>query len=197
MQLAAGFETYLSAARIAEARDSRCTVVGLFPDFRVGFWNDAAARFYAVNGGEGGLQLGVSVVDVVADPRLRSFYRDLFLTVQNCGAPADHDYECSSPQTYRRFRLRVYPLPEDGLLLRHLLTVEQPHPRASAPRDERIYRDDNGFIVQCSHCRCTRRADDRATWDWVPDYVARMPPETSHGLCKPCFRHYFPAAAES
>ncbi|MDQ3034620.1 MAG: hypothetical protein M3Y87_19580 [Myxococcota bacterium] len=58
---------------------------------------------------------------------------------------------------------------------------------------EALYRDPNGMLVQCSHCRRVRRGDPSVTaWDWVPEYVARPQPRTSHGLCAVCLDFYYP-----
>jgi hypothetical protein len=63
------------------------------------------------------------------------------------------------------------------------------------PSLEGLYRDEHGLIKRCSNCRriCRPGPDEegRPTWDWVPAYVAQMPPKTSHGTCALCAQFYY------
>jgi hypothetical protein len=80
----------------------------------------------------------------------------------------------------------------------HLIAEEPPESepiRASAEELRARYTNAEGMIVQCCHCRMTRRRDDRHTWDWVPSFVERQPDNLSHGLCQPCFRLHYPILA--
>lgn len=190
--LAPDFAPYLSALLLDELEASAHTVIGLRLDLTIGYRNGAWSRFAADNGApelEG--WSGPSITALFAPP-IRSFYEALFSEVQQTGEPKTHDYECSSPQSYRMFRLRVLPLSGGALLLQHHLTVEQPHTRTVRTPSEDIYRSDHGIITQCCHCRCTRRAMQPETWDWVPVYLDRTLEGISHGLCGLCFRHYYP-----
>jgi hypothetical protein len=90
--------------------------------------------------------------------------------------------------------MQVFRCEGDGLLVAHSLSQETSHTQPSSPPIESLYRDDQGVLCQCGHCRRVRRAGhDSAQWDWVPDYVAQPPADTSHGLCPLCTQYYFPA----
>ena len=64
--------------------------------------------------------------------------------------------------------------------------------RAAAPAWRARYATDGDVIVQCCHCRRTRRSDGSDVWDWVPAWVASPPPETSHGICPLCLEYFYP-----
>lgn len=133
--------------------------------------------------------LGASVLEATA-PVLRAFYDDLFKRAADSQSPVEVDYECNSPTSVRRMRMRVARLSPGGLLVVNSTLREL---AADDPRmaDERRYRDPVGIIMMCAHCRRTRRADAEA-WDWVPAWVADMPDMTSHGLCPACFLLHYP-----
>ncbi len=197
MHLAPDFAPVLTGRSVVELEASAHTVMGLRPDYSVGYRNSAWSRFAADNDAPELAKWNGRPITTVFAGAVVDYYTELFRRVQESGRPEDHDYECSSPTTFRSFRLRVVPLPERALLLLHHLRVERPHDvEASSPADFR-YRDHRGVITQCCHCRRTRRATHSATWDWVPAYLDRSLPDVSHGLCPPCFRHYHPRAASS
>lgn len=187
----------LHAQELADIDASDNQVYLLDTDLRVLHRNPAATRFILDNSGQpGALPSAEPVTRHFAEP-VRSFYKSLFEAAQLVGDPVDHDYDCSSPGLYRRFRLRIYPRPDGRLLLRHQCIVEKPHPAAPMPHRHDRYRTAEGLITQCCHCRATRRVDDPLTWDWVPELVETLRPDISHGLCHPCFEHYFPEAADA
>lgn len=195
MFLAPDFVSILSGHALHELDAAEHTVIGLRANFTVGYRNHAWSSFARVNGAPELIDWNGTPITEVFHSEVRSFYVDLFETVQRTGSPADHDYECSSPDLFRIFRLRVLPLAERSLLLLHHLRVERAHDQPTYEPNASMYRGDGGYIVQCCHCRRTRRAAEPATWDWVPAYLDRTLPDVSHGLCPPCFRHYFPDAA--
>ena len=77
--------------------------------------------------------------------------------------------------------------------------VEHPHAedRQLHPLVVARYAGLGGLMTQCCHCRLMRRADDHSTWDWVPSVLDEPPDTISHGLCPPCFRHYYPELVEA
>lgn len=196
MYLAPDFAPYLRGYSVDELEAAAHTVVGLRPNYSVGYRNGAWTRFASDNDAvELAHWNGTPITAAFLEP-VRAFYEQLFRGVQDTGVPVDHDYECSSPALFRAFRLRILPLQDRGLLLLHHLAVEHVHTVPGLPPDDGRYRDQHGLATQCCHCRRTRRATEPATWDWVPAYLDRHTPQVSHGLCPPCFRHYFPRAAE-
>lgn len=151
--------------------------------------NPAWRRFARDNGGdrvENGH--GMLLLDVIAEP-LRAFYREGFATARRTGEPWQHDYECSSPSVFRKFRMIVYPY-DRGFVVTHAPLVEQPHRERGRGPSHAYERD--GVITMCAHCRRVRRAGEVERWDWVPDYVAARPANLSHGLCPPCYRYHYP-----
>ena len=143
-------------------------------------------RFARVNGGLREV-VGTEYDSVIIEP-LRTYFRDAFVTVRERGEPWDHDYECSSPEMRRRFRMRVYPI-EEGFGIVHALRIEEPHPASDVDPDAAYEHE--GLVTMCAHCRKVK--NQRAfRWDWVPAYVRSLPSNVSHGLCPPCAAHYFP-----
>lgn len=133
--------------------------------------------------------LGTCYLDGISGP-LRGFYQAAFENALLTGEPFELDYECSSPQVFRRSHMLVLPVSGEGLLLVHSLVVERPHDRAEQPSLEEAYRLANGMILQCANCRRVRRKDG-SSWDWVPAWIAATPPRTSHGICACCRGFYW------
>ena len=191
--------TLLSVApfSIAMMDQMPATVCALWPDLRIGYVNPMWNAFGRANGASEQAErwgLGANVLDAVPTV-LRPFYVRLFARALETCAPVDHDYECSSPEQRRTYRMRVQPV-AGAFVVVHTLLREEAHGDEAHAAVESIYRDARGTIEQCAHCRRVRRAStpDGATaeWDWVPDYVASMPPCTSHGVCAVCVAYFYP-----
>lgn len=187
--LAEDFRSLLPEQQLRELQLSGSVVVGLRADNTVGFTNAAWARFAKQNNGGGAVEDWRGSLIEAVSPELRGFYLKLFETARATGEPQDHRYQCSDKEKYREFMLRVLPLPSGALILIHHKVLETPHGWERGTVGDQ-YRNADGFVVQCSHCRRTRRADDPLTWDWVPAYLERQA-GISHGLCGHCFRHYY------
>lgn len=192
------FAKRLAAYDIPDLDARADTVYALSGDRRLVYVNPAWRTFALANGarwaaGEWGL--GASY-DAALPEVLRRFYADLFARARREGAPVDHDYECSSARRHRRMRMRVYPLAPEGWLVVNAIVAESDHPGPASPPSIPGYVDAHGLVVMCAHCRRVRRVDraDGERWDWVPEWVARMPERTSHSLCGPCLAHHYPAA---
>lgn len=159
--------------------------------------NPAWLAFAASNGAPEIAEHGSLGTDplLVVPGVIRPFYDELFSRAFATGEVAEHDYECSSPETRRVFHMRIHPCPSGVLVITHSLVRESPHVARAYEPFETLYRDARGMIVQCANCRRIRRAapatDSTATWDWVPSYVAQIPQRTSHGLCLACFDFYY------
>ena len=168
------------------------TIAALDADGTILWTNLAWIRFAAENGGAPELISGFVQTRYLAPvaPELAGFYAEAFSAALETGVPFEHEYECSSAHVYRRFRLRVLPVGGAGLLLSHSLVAEHPHGEPAAPPLEARYRTEHGLIVQCAHCRRVRRTD-QYTWDWVPEWVERMPSSTGHAICPACVGFYF------
>lgn len=163
------------------------TIYALRPDLTIAYRNDAWDRFAVANGAPELVDWPQDrpVLDVVA-PQLADLVAGALHQVQDDGRPVELDYECSSPDRYRTFRMRVLPLGARWLLVVHDPLVERAHDRTALPPEPTAYEVAPGMIAQCASCRCTRRVDDRYAWDWVPAYLVRDAAQVSHGLCEAC-----------
>lgn len=164
-------------------------------DLRITYCNPAWDRFALENGGEAlcsPAPIGRSVLDFISGPD-RDYFATHYRRVLRGTEPWEHDYECSSPDTFRKFRLRALPMrTRAGLMVINSLCVEHPLDLVGHPPLEAVYRMDNGMIVMCSGCRRTRRVEPASVWDWVPGLVERMPLDISHGICERCKELYYP-----
>jgi hypothetical protein len=163
---------------------------------RIVYCNAAWDRFALSNGGHKvvrALQVGRDLAESIP-PSLQAFYWQAFEQVWNSGEPWTHEYECSSSEALRKFQMRVAPVyPGDKnapLVIVNSLVAEAPHSRISYDALDSVYRDSEGILTMCCHCRRVRRVC-ATIWDWVPAFVRSMPEGVSHGLCDPCLElHY-------
>lgn len=206
--VAPGFEQALKGVTLAQLESDPGVVYGLWSDLSFAYFNPAWFAFAAANGGEPAITrrwpLGTSVMGVVPEA-LRPFYQDFYarcLHPTGTGGaarhPVSHEYDCSSADQYRRFAMTLYRLDRgQGLLAVNSLLIERPHDTGRSgehiPR-EADYVDSHGFYHQCSHCRRFQNLAHPERWDWIPEWVRRQPPNTSHGLCLMCFHYYYPGA---
>lgn len=194
MRIVESFRDALARFEIESLDAPAETIYALDSEGRLAFLNRGWDDFARANGAAwapGAWDLGCRAIDAVPEV-LRPFYEDLFARAASVGEPLDHEYECSSPETERRFVMRVFPLPRrSGFLVTNTLRLELPRAsgRARAIPDE--LRRADGSIVMCAHCRRTQRADGSA-WVWVDAWVERPPTAASHGLCSVCFEHHYP-----
>jgi hypothetical protein len=145
--------------------------------------------FAAQNGGRGIFRedvLGKSILDFVPDV-LRDFYVHKYWFAKRSQGWTEHDYHCSSPEKIRLFRMGITPVGTELLVMNHLLLEEDcivrpPLQEADTPK----YISPGGLATQCSNCRKTKRQDDPASWDWVPELLQHPELKISHGLCPRC-----------
>jgi hypothetical protein len=137
---------------------------------------------------------GSDLFDVIPDV-LKAVYSAAFREVLSTGLVWEQSYECSSPTLFRMFRMRIHLLkPQNGFLVTNALVFERSHPKV-AESDPNTYVDGDGIITICAHCRCSRRVDSPAQWDFVPEYLRlRRGPamNVSHGLCPVCRIYFYP-----
>ncbi|MDB4964206.1 MAG: hypothetical protein JWP01_4205 [Myxococcales bacterium] len=149
--------------------------------------NTGWTKFALENGGGQMLERwgrNSALLDAVP-PVLRDLYRTGFAKALATGVCWEHDYECSSHELFREFRMYAYPIHGTLLTVTHSLRVQRPHDREARPAADAIYRSE-GLIRMCSYCRRVRANDADERWDWVPSFVEHMPPGVSHGICRPC-----------
>jgi len=191
MEVTTDFANLLQSFDLPALDDQPATIIGTWPDLTLAFTNKAWATFSSLNGGHRDrLQLGICIFDAIPEALL-PFYREHFQEVIREDKPWEHEYECSSPEAFRLFHMLVYPVSHgQGLLMIHSLRRESAHDRLP-PSLRGEYRDKDGFVHQCAHCRRTRRCDDHRVWDWIPDFVRTPQLNTSHGLCDVCYAYYY------
>jgi hypothetical protein len=180
---------------VAVLEQDRSVIFGLDSGLHIVYCNGAWDHFAAANGGSELLRpapIGRLLLDSISGP-LRPYYESAYHDVLRTSQPWTHIYECSSPAAYRRLSMRVLTMKKTGgLLVVNSLCVERPHAGSANRPCESEYRHQNGILVMCSHCRRTRRVDNSQVWDWVPEYVERMPTRASHGLCDICLQYHYP-----
>lgn len=173
--------------RLALLEAERYPVFALDGDLRLAFLSRSWFTFASDNGGEEMLAswgIGRSVLDATPEV-LRPFYREGLSSALGSRRMWAHEYLCSSPDKERRFRMLAAAIP-GGLVVSNALVVEL-EIRATAPPDAATYADwTTGLIHQCASCRRTSRAADPTIWDFVPAWVAKQPPNTTHVLCPTC-----------
>ncbi len=164
-------------------------------DLAIVYLNPAWLRFGSENGASASTPIGTCILDAMPAV-LREFYATHLARVIADDQPWEHDYECASPSLHREFRLRAVAVGNGaGILMTHMLRVERPHPSSTDRELGDSYRDPNGLVVQCAHCRRVRRASSPRSWHWVPAFAAQPAEPVSHGLCEACFAYYFSPAA--
>lgn len=182
----------LLASLDAEAFEEGGTVYGVWSDFRLAYVNKCWSEFASTNNGpDPAWPMGSSILDAMSKP-VRQFFLDHYQKALKENRPFEHVYECSSAKQYRTFHQKAYPLGKaEGLLIVNSLKVAEPMMRKECGPSDTLYRDKDGMIHQCSHCRRVQRQDLPAQWDWVPEYVAKVPVKCTHDLCKPCYAYYY------
>ena len=152
--------------------------------------NEGWRRFALANGGDLELERFPTYLDGIAGP-LRDHFQQVLASAMASGDVFQQDYQCSTPDTLRDFRMRVLPFPPSGLLVEHTPIATLPPP-VGEPPIEVVFLDEHQQIRQCSNCRRVRRptSDGTEVWAWVRTWVARSHPRTSHGLCTPCMGYY-------
>ncbi|MBA3499265.1 MAG: hypothetical protein H0T65_02770 [Deltaproteobacteria bacterium] len=154
--------------------------------------NAAWTRFAQANDGLEMLDRfgrGCSIMSAVP-PVLQPFYKRGYAQVWTSGERWEHDYECSSPDRHRRFRMLAYPIDHAFLVVVNAVIEDVAHDREVSSPDESRYVSD-GVISMCSNCRRVRNRDGESRWDWVPAFVAHPPPNLSHGICDACAPIYY------
>ena len=164
----------------------------LDPQLTIAYCNLSWNRFALENGAPQIVRekiIGLPVLNVIADT-LRGFYRNAYAGVQGTKQPWEHDYECSSAQHYRMMHMRVLPLSGGFLMIENSLSVIKPHSPGPGETGVQSYKDELGVIMMCAHCRRVRYPQSQR-WDWIPAFIAKLPENTSHGLCENCRTFYF------
>jgi hypothetical protein len=179
----------------AEMEGSPHACFVLTESLNICYCNPAWDRFAVENGG--GPQ--VLARNVLHKPFLQYLpgelaqkFKTLFETARVLERPQAHDYECSSAQVFRLYRMAVYPLQAGhGFAIINSLRIARPHDRVACEPDDAKYLHPDGLMRMCANCRRTRRTNEPAMWDWVPDFVEHPRRNVSHGVCPFCAEYYY------
>ena len=175
--------------------DDSSVIFAVDQNLRILYCNKAWDSFAEANGASGLSRENVRGRCVLDDvPQvLRPFYEEGWISVFSSNEPWEHTYQCSSPENYREFHMRVLPLQDrSGLIVINSLSLEQTIPEQAGPKPD-VFSGPDGLVTMCAHCRRARRLNSaEPLWDWVPEFVRRPPSRCSHGLCGTCLRYYYP-----
>lgn len=192
-------ERLLAALELEVLERSENVIAALLPDGTIAWVNGAWGRFAARNGAPdlpARFGVGASYWDGVSG-ELRDGFAAAARRCLETASVFSLDYECSSAEELRWFRMRMMPVGALGLWVEHaaLRSVERGREGAS-PATPELYRRADGYLLQCSNCRKTARGGSGA-WDVVLEWISRSPPRTTHGLCGACLQHYYPLVGPS
>ncbi len=171
-------------------------VFGLYDDLTFGYFNPAWYAFAAENAGEPQISrnwgLGRSIMDAIP-PDLTKFYTHLYTKALATGTASEHVYECSSPARRRHYHQIAYPFSGKALLVVNSLVISMPVENSSDTGSyiDENYRDAEGNLYQCAHCRKTRNLKHESRWDLIPYFIRYSPPRTRHCLCNACREYYY------
>ena len=165
-------------------------------DLVITYVNPVYLKFAEENGGSAigdEFSVGCHVIDVIEGP-LREFYDDLYRRCLESGEAIEHEYECSSGDEFRKFRMHAFPIGEShGIMVDHSLIVSRAHDRVPHGFEPNLYVNGQGILQQCGHCRQIKNLKTNS-WDWCPDALGRL--KISHGLCEWCRDYYFPKSED-
>lgn len=180
--------------RLEELEASANTIIGTWPDGRIGYFNPAYVAFARTNGAPAdfGQRWGLGAMLLTSIPEvLRGPYDEGMRRVVATLERWDAVYQCPTPELHQEFTLRMYALAGGaGVLHVHALRMASPHQLVGEGDRDVLTRPD-GFIRQCANCRHVQRADDQQ-WLFVASLVQDPPANLSHGICPDCLTTYNP-----
>ena len=191
------FPAFLQGAFDELALESLASSVAVVDTAGWILWTNPAWRAFAEGNGAAGASAGWrSYFEPIATP-LRAFYERAFAEALRTGEVFVQEYECSTPEQRRFFRLRALPVRQRGLLVEHAFVAgERRDDEPRVPPPEHEYRNEHGLLVQCANCRHTRHPSS-AAFHWIAAWAARCPPRTSHGICTTCIGFYWGLADDA
>jgi hypothetical protein len=164
--------------------------------YRFVYTNPAWDRFARLNGAPkltGDAVTGAALFDAIPEV-LRGFYGDAFQRVKTERGVWDQLYECSSPERFRQYRMRIHFMAgRSWFLVTNALVSRRPHAHPSKP-DVDVYMR-HGVVIMCAHCRCSKRIDRPNQWDFVQEHLRFKGIEllaVSHALCPICQAYFYP-----
>jgi hypothetical protein len=175
------------------------TIYRVDKNYRITAFNAAYEEFAVRNGGTQILDrwgVGSSILDSaprIVRKQIQQLYDQAF-----AGQVVELDYECHSPDQFRRFVMRLIP-DNETVIAEHSLIVNHPHHHIldlSLDLILKLYIQPNGMILACCNCRKLRSAHDPGRWDLVRAPIQQLPANLTHGICAVCTHHLFPGLVD-
>ena len=194
-----GFPDTLNGMNFKTLEESKHSIYALSEALNLLYVNPSWVDFAKKNGAIDRIlkqfPIGTNITNVFLGDLVKNFYKQNYLNVLITGKPWRNQYECSSVNEYREFHQDVYPLKNlKGLIIVNTLTVHLPMEqkgRKVYKISDKRYVNTAGFVTQCSNCRCNQRVNEPEIWDWVPEWVEKLPKNCSHSICPTCFDYYW------
>ncbi len=188
------FKNLLSGFNIEKLDNHLSSIYGVWNDYTIGYFNTAWSQFAKDNNGEPDISrkwgLGANIFDAIPEV-LKHFYQRVFQIVAKRERSANLNYECSSPELFRKFIQTIYPLRQGGLLIVNSLNIEMPHSSVNTLTEEFQYIDSQGMVHQCANCRRVQNLNKPDQWDFIPEWVQNPSSKVSHSLCTVCQGFYY------
>ncbi len=123
---------------------------------------------------------------------LRGFYFVKYEAARRSQKPIRFEYDCSSPEKIRLFRMEISSVETSLLVVNHLL-LEEPWVvrEPGSALEASLYSTADKIVTMCANCRKSRRVDLPETWEWVPEFLLDRGLLVSHGLCPRCFTRFY------
>jgi hypothetical protein len=194
MELAPAFRKHIEYLDTYTLSNSSDSIYIVNTDFHIVGYNQAYLQFATENGlSEIGSLFGIGarVLDVVPEV-LNEHYEKLWSSALNSNTVYTYDYECSSPDKYRKYHQTAYPIRNSvGLIFTNHCMIEKRREDQEHTFDKHFLNADN-YVEQCSNCRKVKDQSADYKWDWVPGLVANPYTNTNHTLCDYCLESYYP-----
>jgi hypothetical protein len=193
------FPSKLNRIDFKTLENSKHSIYGLSEDLNLIYVNPEWINFAKENGVKGNvfkkIPLGQPITNAIFGECVKSFYTENYMKVLKTGKPWHHEYECSAVDEFREFHQNTYRIKDGkGLIIINTLTIHSPMKetgRKAYKVSDKRYLNTTGFLTQCSNCRCTQRANETNIWDWVPEWVEKIPDNCSHSICPICFDYFW------
>lgn len=197
-RITAQFKQNLVGFNLSTLEKHPDSIYGLSKDLLLSYFNPSWFKFADENNGEPILSetypLGTPIEKCLLGD-INPFYMENYSKVLKSGKVWHHEYECSSANEMRIYTKSTYPLKNnEGLVVVNRIRKKSSMTRTSVPESSfngEHYTHSSGFIHQCCNCRCIQRVDDENIWEWIEEWVIKIPDNASHSICPVCFDYYW------
>jgi hypothetical protein len=192
MECDPGFLPLLARFHEVALESHHGVIFGIWADGRLAYTNPAWQQFALDNDGAHLMQsytIGRSVFPAM-NSQLAEFYKGAIQSCLDSQEPWRYEYECSSPEVFRRHQTVAYPLKREGLLFVNSLLIEHPINEKTSK-----YISDDGLVMQCWRCCRFAQPGELHQWDTIRNWVSTRL-RVSHGLCLICLCYHFPEMSQ-